>query len=309
MKKIICIFLTAAAVVAFAQDKKLCVTVDDLPVVSYGITDPDFQQELTRNLISTFDQYQIPAIGYVNEGKLYREGELDAMSAGLLELWLESGYELGNHTYSHMNYHRSAFADFTADVLKGEVFLRSLVSRYNGNLKYFRHPYLRSGRSKAHADSLSVFLSQNGYTEAPVTIDNDDYLFAKAYHVAFESGDSSLMAKIGQDYVEYMEQKLLYFEKLSEGVYGRTIAQTLLTHANLLNAHYLDDLAEMYVRNGYRFVSQTEVLEDVAYRDEITRYGDWGISWLERWALSKGKATEVLKEDPQTPEYIVKMAQ
>lgn len=309
MKLIIFLVLILLGSETFAQDKKLCITVDDLPVVSYGYNDPAFLEKITLSLLETFTQYQIPAIGYVNEGKLYLNDQLDSGRVRLLTLWLEKGFELGNHTYSHINYHRSSFEDFTADILKGEPVLRRLTQQYNSSLTYFRHPYLRSGRSKSHSDSLSSFLNQQGYVEAPVTIDNEDYLFAKAYHIAYQKQDSSLMVKIGQDYVRYMEEKLVYFEKLSLEVFGRDIAQTLLTHANLLNAHYYDELAHMYVQHGYRFVSQEEVLNDEAYQTKITQFGDWGISWVERWALSKGIENSLFDDDPTTPTYILELSQ
>ncbi|HBX66365.1 MAG TPA: polysaccharide deacetylase-like protein, partial [Balneolaceae bacterium] len=90
---------------------------------------------------------------------------------------------------------------------------------------------------QSHADSLRRFLQQNGYTPAPVTIDNEDYIFAKAYHIAYSRNDRELMGKVGETYVEYMEEKLQFYEKSSETLFGRNIPQTLLIHANLLNAH------------------------------------------------------------------------
>ena len=42
----------------------------------------------------------MPAVGFVNESKLYREGQVDARIA-LLRAWRDGGVELGNHTLSH----------------------------------------------------------------------------------------------------------------------------------------------------------------------------------------------------------------
>lgn len=292
---------------SFAQDKTMCITVDDLPVVSYGINDPEFHRQVTRDLIQTFDDYDIPAIGYVNEFKLYRDGQLDSNQVELLEFWLKNGYELGNHTFSHKNYHRVPFEEFAEDATKGEKISRELSRKHDLPYRYFRHPYLRLGLSQSHADSLRQFLKELDYTEAPVTIDNEDYLFAQAYHRAFENNDQPLMQKIGEAYLEYMTDKLLFYEASSENLFGRNIAQTLLVHASLLNAHYLDDLAQIYQEHGYRFISQEEVLKDPAYQKPFTRYGDWGISWIDRWALTEGVNREFFEGDPATPEFIKKL--
>lgn len=292
---------------AFAQNKTMSITIDDLPVVSYGTDDPEFHLRVTQDLIRTFDEYDIPAIGYVNEFKLYRDGQPDSDQVNLLELWLKNGYELGNHTFSHKNYHQVSFEEFTADVIKGEKISRELSEKYDKPYQYFRHPYLRLGLSESHADSLRLFLEEQGYTEAPVTIDNEDYLFAQAYHRAFQAHDQPLMQKIGDAYLKYMTDKLLFYEESSEKLFGRNIAQTLLIHASLLNAHYLDDLAEVYKEHGYRFVSQTGVLKDPAYETPFTRYGDWGISWIDRWALTQKVEREFFEGDPVTPEFIKRL--
>lgn len=282
----------------------MCITVDDLPIVNYGIKDPDFQKDVIQRFMQTFDKFQIPAIGFVNEIKLYKGGEPVPERIHLLEIWLEHGYELGNHSYSHMDYHKTPFKEYTEDILKGERITRELTRKYGSELQYFRHPFLRSGSTKSQSDTLRNFLYQHGYREAPVTIDNDDYLFAKAYHNAYVKGNSVRMEKIGKAYVQYMEEKLLYFERSSEALFGRDIAQILLIHASLLNAHYLDELLEVYVGHGYTFVSLTEVLKDPAYEEEITRFGDWGISWLDRWALSRGKKGDFFKGEPAASEFM-----
>lgn len=291
-----------------AQNKKVAVTVDDLPIVYYAKEDVNHYKTITQNLIQTFDEFEIPAIGYVNESKLYSNGEPDQRKIDLLRLWLSNGYELGNHTYSHMNYHRSDFEDFTEDVIKGEQITKELSNEYGLEYKFFRHPYLRSGLSKSHSDSLSTFLHELGYTEAPVTIDNEDYIFAKAYHIAYRNGDSDLMKKIGEAYIDYMEKKIIYFERVSNDLFGRNISQTLLIHANLLNSEYLDELAQVYVNHGYTFVTQGEVLKDEAYQTEITRFGDWGISMLDRIALSRGMKGDFFKDDPVTPDFVRDLA-
>lgn len=287
-----------------AQQNKICVTVDDLPVVNYGIDDSAFVFGVTQGLIDTFDKYGIPAIGYVNENKLYTDDNVDSLKLQHLEMWVKNGYDLGNHTFAHRSYHQTAFELYADDIVKGEQMTRPLMSKYGKELKYFRHPYLHAGLRQTHYDSLNSFLEAYGYEIAPVTIDNADYLFAKAYSDAYKSKDTLKMEEIGRAYVDYMERKLVYFERQSEKLFGRNISQTLLIHANYLNAQYLDDLAEVYLNHGYQFVSQNEVLKDPAYQSDITRFGNWGISWLDRWALSQGKSGDFFEGDPQVPEFI-----
>ncbi|ELR68296.1 polysaccharide deacetylase-related protein [Fulvivirga imtechensis AK7] len=287
-----------------AQEKQIAITVDDLPVVNYGIDSKDFAKEIVNKILDGLDRYQVPAIGYVNEGKLYKKGKKDRARLNLLENWLQRGYELGNHTFSHMNYHRSGYNDYTTDIVKGEKVTRPMAKKYGYDLRFFRHPYLKSGSTKEKADSLQIFLHQKGYVAAPVTIDNDDYLFAKRYSEAYEAGDTAKMRTIGEAYVKHTEAKLLYFENLTVKMLNRHIRQVFLIHANLLNAHYLEDILKMFSKNGYTFISQEEALKDEVYGEEITAYGDWGISWIERWALSRGKRGDFFEGEPALPELL-----
>jgi hypothetical protein len=121
--------------------------------------------------------------------------------------------------------------------------------------------------------------------------------------------DTSLMKSIGSTYIDYMERKLKYFEKQSNKLFGRNIRQILLIHANAINADYLNELARMYEKNNYKFVTLTQALEDKAYTTNISVFNrNWGISWLDRWALSQGKTGEFFKDEPKTPENIMKLA-
>ncbi|UBM58998.1 polysaccharide deacetylase family protein [Marinilongibacter aquaticus] len=285
----------------FAQKKYMVITVDDLPTVPYGLDD---DLEITRKLVSHFKKYDIPAIGFVNESKLYEEGTLSPAKTELLEMWLDGGLELGNHTFSHMDYHKNSFDSFAKEVEKGEQITPKLSESRAMPWRYFRHPYLHIGENKEKADSLKTFLLSENYIEAPVTIDNADYLFALAYARAKRAGDAAKMRKIGSDYVKYMEAETQYHERLSELLFERQISQILLTHASLLNADYYDELAQMFQRNGYEFTTLEHALDDKAYTSQITAYGRYGISWLQLWLLSSDLDRDILKEEPQVPAYI-----
>ena len=120
MKKIAILILVLFAFLSNAQEKKLCITVNDLPAVTGGVSDYEFRLQITNDLISTFKEYNTSAIGYVNERKVYRSGIPDASEVKLLELWMQNGLELGNHTFSHPNYHKVPFDQYTENILKGE---------------------------------------------------------------------------------------------------------------------------------------------------------------------------------------------
>jgi len=296
--------ITLTQAIALAQSKQVCFTIDDLPVVSYGINDTANLRDITNRITAACRRNKIPAIGFVNEFKLYANDQLSTFQVSLLQRWLDQGLELGNHTYSHPDFNSLSFTAFTEDIIKGEPITRRLLQKKGGNLRYFRHPFLHAGHTQARADSLTQFLTAHGYAVAPVTIDNEDYVFAQAYKRALTKNDLALATRIGNDYIIYMEQKLSYFENISQKLFGRNIPHVLLIHASRLNADHLDRLAEMYKRNGYTFITLETTLKDPAYKTPVTAFGKWGISWLDRWALSQGKKGDFFKGDVETPQYI-----
>jgi hypothetical protein len=124
---------------------------------------------------------------------------------------------------------------------------------------------------------------------APVTIDNDEYLYARAYERALAEGDAELVVRIGAAYVSYMETVFEFYERLSLTVLEREPAQILLLHANTLNGDLLGTLATRLELRGYRFVSLEEALADPAYRSADEYVGRRGLSWLQRWAITMGR--------------------
>lgn len=302
MRTLILSFLLVSS--AAGQPKQLCVTVDDLPVVAYGVTDTTGQRGIMEGLVQGLAEWRVPAVGFVNEQRLYGRTGLLQFQVSLVEQWLDGGLELGNHTCSHPDFNTFSCEAFFADVVRGETVTKRLLQHRGKSLRYFRHPFLHTGPTKAKADSLSMFLAGRGYTIAPVTVDTDDYLFAVAYHRAAMKHDTALSSRIGRDYVAYMEEKLMYFERQSVRLFGRPIAQVLLVHASRLNADHMGALLAMCRRNGYTFAPLHEVLQDRAYSTPVTVYGRYGISWLDRWALSQGKSGEFFRDEPGVPLYI-----
>jgi hypothetical protein len=141
-----------------------------------------------------------------------------------------------------------------------------------------------------------------------VTIDNSDYTFAAAFDRAQGRGDNDLRARIAAEYLAYMERVVAFYEQQSQAIIGREIAQTLLLHANALNAATFDDLARMLVRRGYRFVTLDDALRDSAYASPDEYFGPAGMTWLHRWAITAGKPNTIFAGEPPVPDWIARAA-
>ena len=188
-------------------------------------------------------------------------------------MWLDAGLELGNHTFSHPDINRVPLDTFKQDVIRGEEVTSELLKAKGRSMRYFRHPFLHAGNNIETKREFEKFLAERGYTIAPVTIDNSEWIFARAYENALMRGDKQMAKRVAEAYIPYMDQKFAYFEQQSMALFGYEMKQVLLIHANALNADYFDKLAQMIEKRGYKFISLDEALTDKAYTspDDVCR--------------------------------------
>ena len=276
--------------------RTVAVTFDDVPGVVPGGLEP--LTRMTNKLLGHITAHEVPAIGFVNEVKLERPGEEEARTA-LLQQWIDAGLELGNHSYAHRSFHATPLDTYMADVLRGEVVTRRLLAERGMTPRYYRHPYLRTGQVMADKKAFERFLAEHGYTIAPVTIDNSEWIYAAAYNQA--QGDSAALKRIGTAYVRYMDEVFAFYEQFSKDLLGYEVKHVLLLHANALNGDYFGDIAAMMKRRGYTFIPLDEALRDDAYRLGDPYTGPSGPSWLQRWALGRG---EEWRDEPPVDQFV-----
>ncbi len=283
-----------------AETGRIALTFDDLP-----LNGRDRGLEITtgvnRRILAELKKAGAPAVGFVNEAKLYREGEIDAR-IGLLRMWLDGGAELGNHTFSHPSINDTPFPEYRDDVLRGETVTSWLLNRRGQKLTYFRHPFLRTGLTAETKTALATFLNERGYQVAPVTIENSDWAFNSIYVQAKIRGDEKVLAKTARDYLAFSKAELEFFEKTTQTLFGRPIAHVFLLHANELNADHLGEVLGRLSASGYRFISLGEALQDPAYGQPDPYVGPAGANWLYRWDLGMGRKID-WKTEPEPPKY------
>lgn len=279
-------------------DRQVAVTIDDLPA---GMADRLPASEITTmttKLLGTLRDQKIPVVGFVNEKKLYKPGEVDERIKAL-EMWLDYGFDLGNHTYSHMSLNQAGLKPWEDDVIQGEGVLKLILAEHKKRLRYFRHPYLDVGRDLETRREAEAFLTQRGYRIAPITLDGWDWMFAGLYEDAKKRNDTDLQQKVVKEYLAHHEASFAYEEQLSVKVLGYEPRQILLLHASNLEADHIGELLDLLRKRGYRFISLEDALGDAAYSLPNTFIGEEGSGWIEQWAISQGKVPPPSPEIPQ----------
>lgn len=308
MERITMIFLLiVSATMALAQDlpvqqRHVSITFDDLPVVC-RCPDDASRRYITTQLISTFREFSMPVLGVVNEQKLETDGVPDPLKIDLLNMWLEAGFELGNHGYAHRNINDIPMEEYQREILKGEKITRQLAQRAGLPYRFYRHPYLSAGDNLEIRRKLDDFLAKHNYTIAPNTITYQDYTFSGAYEIALAKHDNILANRIREAYLEYTLERWRAAEQQANDLFGRDIRHILMVHANRLNADAFGDVARMMMDRGYTFISMDEALQDPVYSRPDTFDGKVGVTWLSRWAAETGSKKK--HGTTQVPQFVL----
>jgi peptidoglycan/xylan/chitin deacetylase (PgdA/CDA1 family) len=282
-------------------DRQVAVTIDDLPA---GMADRLPAAEImamTTKLLGTLRDQKIPVVGFVNEKKLYKAGEVDERIKAL-GMWLDSGFELGNHTFSHASLNQVGLKAWEDDVIQGESVLKLLLGERKMKLRYFRHPYLDTGRDLLTRRQAEAFLVERGYRIAPITLDGWDWAFAGVYEDAKKRNDTALQQQIVNEYLAYHDASFAYAEQLSVKVVGYEPRQILLLHASNLEADHIGGLLDLLRKRGYRFIPLEDALGDAAYSLPDTFVGEEGSGWIDHWAITEGK---IPQGAPVFPQWVI----
>ncbi|HMG90102.1 MAG TPA: polysaccharide deacetylase family protein [Chryseolinea sp.] len=304
---IVCLstILSGTSVGQQAPRRYVAITFDDLPVVCQCENDAE-RMEITEKLIATFKKYKMPILAVVNEQKLESNGIVESARVALLQKWLDAGFELGNHGYSHKNINEISFEDYKNEILKGERVTRPLSQKAGLPYRFYRHPYLSAGDNLQIRKDLDTFLKSHNYVIAPNTITYQDYTFSGAYDAALRKGDTQLAQRIREAYLPYTLSRWEAAEKQSVALFGREIKQILMVHANRINADAFDEVAKAMQDRGYFFISIDEAMKDPAYARPDSFDGKVGVTWLSRWSAEQGKTSS--SGGTQVPEFVLEAA-
>ena len=310
------LFLLASSLASQATepDRRIAITIDDLPWQRMDKTPAAEVQARHAQLMAQLKQAGVPVVGFVNEGELEVDGQVQPVRVAMLDDWLDGGFELGNHTHGHVDLHAVGLPAFQQDVLDGERVLRPLLAKRGQAPRWFRHPYLRAGRTPEERAALSTFLRGHGYRIAPVTVDNGEWVWAFAYANVLDGqpdtpARAATLERLKRGYIPYMLNKVDYYERQSQALLGYALPQVWLLHANELNAIAYAELVAGVQRRGYRVVTLDEAMRDPAYaRGEDGYNGRYGPSWLHRWAMAEKKPKDFYAGEPVVPGWVLQLA-
>jgi peptidoglycan-N-acetylglucosamine deacetylase len=265
--------------------KQISITFDDVPIHAEFALPAQSVKQLNQQILATLNKYNIKATGFVNEGHLKNDPEL---LQSLLADWHQQGHNLGNHTFSHLSYHKTELNTYLADIEKGATTTQAVLGHQKQ--RFFRPPYLHAGATNEAQQLLDKGLEKLGLRLVPVTMENADYVFDAPYTAKLQSKQLAAANSYQQQYLAFTEQRLDFYDSASAKMFDQPVPHILMLHVNQINADSLDSILMSLQSRGYQFQSLEQTLQHPIY-SQPTQAFKFGIHWLFRW--DKAKANKV----------------
>jgi peptidoglycan/xylan/chitin deacetylase (PgdA/CDA1 family) len=235
----------------------VAITFDDLPIaetdVSGGTIDPIETRTINRVILESLRRHKVPATGFVIEKRVEDVGEIPGRE--ILWQWAESGNDLGNHSYSHPDFNQLTIEQMEREIVSGERSISEILRKVSRRPRYFRFPMNHTGDTVAKHDAVAVFLTERGYKLAVCTIDNEDYVFDKAYLFALARKDNASAERLRSEYLSYTGTEIDYYSALNKQVFGYEPPHVMLLHVNRLNADTIDGVLNLFEQRHYTFAA------------------------------------------------------
>jgi peptidoglycan/xylan/chitin deacetylase (PgdA/CDA1 family) len=270
---------------------ELAVTVDDLP--AHGPLPPDMQRvPIAERLISALRRHGVRAVGFVNGGQLREHPE----RADIAQRWLQAGFPVGNHTFSHLDINHVTAAEYIADIERNEAVLAEVAGGHWARV--FRYPYLHEGESGETREAVRRWLAAHGYTIAPVTVTFEDWAWNDAYARCAARRDASAIAWLKHSFLEAAVSRLKWSQAAAEVTFGRPIRQILLVHVGAFDAVMMDDLLEAYQHAGVTMIDLKTALADPVYQVKTDEGWQGESTFLVQVARARGVRIPKVPEVP-----------
>lgn len=239
-------------------------------------------QERNASILDTLDKQKIKGAAFVIGRNIEDQEGKDLISA-----WDKAGHLIANHTYSHREFSApdTDVKAYQADVLRAEALLKD----FPHFRKYLRFPMLKEGETAEKRDAMRTFLSDNGYRNGHVTVDNSDWAIDQRLTARLKKFPNANLKPYRDFYLEHMWARAEYYDTLARKVTRRAVKHTILTHFNLLNALFLNDVIQMLKGKGWvPMDAETAFNEDSVFRAQpkVVPAGESII-----WSIAKEKGT------------------
>lgn len=169
---------------------------------------------------------------------------------------------MANHSFSHQSASQLGIQAYIDDALKAQLAL----TPFKNVLNYHRFPYLHYGKDLAEINQLQNLLTEQGYQDGYVTIDNYDWYISALITKAAEENKEINYERARDFYVNSLYKAIEFYDAIAKKSLKRSPRHVLLLHENDAAALFIGDLIKHLRSKGWKIISPQK-----AYIDPIAK--------------------------------------
>jgi peptidoglycan-N-acetylglucosamine deacetylase len=234
--------------------REIALTFDDAPTPDSALMTG---AERTEKLIAALKSVKVEDVMFFIKADYIN----DETRKRLLK-YADAGFHLANHSYSHRSAEKIPNDEYLADVYRAHLLIKDLPNF----LPYHRFPYLHPGKDKTAIHYLQQELTQLGYRDGYVTVDNFDWYISALLTKAVEEKKIVDFDKARDFYVQTLIKSIEFYDAIAQKALKRSPRHVLLLHENDAAALFVDDLVIELRKQGWKIISPQK-----AYQDKIAQ--------------------------------------
>ncbi len=273
--------------------REIALTFDDAPTPDSALMTG---QERTKRLIDALVAAKVPDTLF-----FVKADYINSDTQKRLEHYAAAGFHLANHSYSHKSASELGTLDYPSDVYKAHLLLKPLKNF----LPYHRFPYLHYGKDVAAITSLQQSLTELGYKDGYVTIDNFDWYISSLLTKAAEEKKTINYDRARKFYVEMLYESIEFYDEIAKKSLGRSPQHVMLLHENDAAVLFVGDLIAHLRSKGWKIISPQQAYQDPIARNfpNVAFHKQGRVAAI---ANSKGIPESELRHASENTEYIDK---
>jgi len=237
-----------------ASAREIALTFDDAPTPDSALMTG---QERTEKLIAALQSVQVPDVLF-----FIKADNINSDNEWRLAAYAKAGFHIGNHSYSHRSAENIPNDDYLADVYRAHLLIKDRANF----LPFHRFPYLHHGKDEKSILNFRKELTQLGYHEGYVTVDDFDWYISSLITKAVEEKRTIDFDKARDFYVKGTIKNIEFYDAIAQKSLKRSPRHVLLLHENDAAALFVDDLVLELRRQGWSIISPQK-----AYQDKIAK--------------------------------------
>ena len=184
----------------------------------------------------------------------------------LAQAWVAGGNLLGSMTYSRKKPNKTGVDEFVNDLARNDQTLAAYWKPDAKSPKYFRFPKFKVSMAPQDQARIEKYLSDNGYTVVPATVDAHDEKFSWIYCAATARGDAACSNLVKAYFRSLLLDTTLKARESARQIAGREVKHVLVFRANQFTCDNLAELLAWYKSLGARFIPLADALADPFYK-------------------------------------------